>query len=63
MSVLSDIPESLHEQLGKFLDVNKTWDMNQAVTVGLSVLLALSDNQEVVQTLQNLGQQGGRNES
>ncbi len=46
VSILAEIPESLHQSLQQYLDNHPTWDQDRVFTAALSFFLLNSDSPE-----------------
>lgn len=48
ISILTEVPEELHQSLRCYLDANPTWDQDQVITVALSLFLLNSQARQIV---------------
>lgn len=39
ISILTEVPEELHQSLRNYLDTHPTWDQDQVITIALSLFL------------------------
>ncbi|MDB9494351.1 DUF2811 domain-containing protein [Spirulina major CS-329] len=54
ISILTEIPEDLHQSLRNYLDQHPTWDQDQVMTAALSFFLLFSQSQRPLQSTQSL---------
>lgn len=53
VSILTDIPEALHESLQDYLETHGTWDQDRVIVAALSRFLLESEENQANPTSQN----------
>lgn len=52
ISILTEIPEELHESLQNYLDTHPNWDQDQVFAVALSVFLLQNEKKQAAKSSQ-----------
>jgi hypothetical protein len=53
VSILTEIPEELHESLKNYLDTHPTWDQDRVFAAALSLFLLQNERGKTSQSAQN----------
>ena len=51
ISLLAELPETLHSELAQYIEKNPDWDQNRAISVAISLFLNQGPSEELVTTV------------